>query len=133
MICTRPLSRNIGDGLGQWQFEGLGTEWRALAPKVYAYDTDTNKVRHAKGVPGAEKDDIWQRYADGQTIENNRGVAPLKTAVRGTSLFTRQKSHRTLRPRHMWVGARIKIGKSAKTRAPHVDELDTLNLRVVTS
>lgn len=128
VICTSPLARNIGDGLGQWQFEGVGTDWRALAPKVYAYDTAGAQVRHAKGVPGAEKDAVWQRYADGKTVTNERGVLPLMTAARGNKFFARRKTTRTMRPRATWIGARIRVGES-DTRSPNVKELDALKSR----
>ena len=122
VFATKPLTRNVGDELGQWQYEGTGDNWRALAPKVYAYDAE-KRVRHAKGVPNAEDPDTWERYAHGETVRSNRGVAPLLTAVRGGPLFARRSVSRTLRPRDGWVGARILDPGSHVTRAPNMRDL----------
>jgi hypothetical protein len=90
-FATRPLTRNVGKRLGDWDFEGesappieLGETWGdepsdddrygwlCEAPKVYAYYDRKHKktgkperVAHAKGVPDGDKPDVWYRYTRG--------------------------------------------------------------------
>lgn len=122
-------TRNVGDELGQWAYEGEGHEWKCAAPKVYSYlDGKTGgDVLHAKGVR-IEAREEWERYVSGQKVENNRGVKTLKIAAReGERLFVRKNLARALSAEArtgLWVGGRLRYGNV--TRAPHVRDLDKL-------
>lgn len=123
VISTRPLTRNVGSELGQWQHEGDATDFRAIAPKVYTYvDTNGERFARAKGIPDAVRE--WDRIAAGDVVPLDRGVKSLLVAARGDGLFARNDGQRTIKPRDGWVGARIRDGQ--RTRAPSVAELEGL-------
>jgi hypothetical protein len=123
VIATRELTRNIGDDLGQWKFEGHATGFEAIAPKVYTYqDTAGERFARAKGIPDAVRE--WDRINAGETIELNRGVKSLLVAAKGHKLFERNDGHRRVSRKEQWCGARIRVGD--RTRAPHVQELASL-------
>lgn len=122
------LTRNRGTDLGQWDYEGIGRDWIAAAPKVYSYLDDGGKdVLHAKGVK-IDRREEWERYVSGQKVENSRGVKTLKIAAReGGRLFVRKYLARALSLQSRegpWVGGRLRYGNV--TRAPHVRDLETL-------
>jgi hypothetical protein len=121
--ATRELTRNIGVELGQWAAEGVVTNWRAIAPKVYSYDDSNNKQHtRAKGIPQSDKH--WSKIIAGEQITLNRGVDSLLVAARGEKLFQRRDGRRSVKPKDGWVGARILRGDT--TYAPSVKELETL-------
>lgn len=126
--ATRKLTRNVGDGLGEWAFEGEGRDWVCLAPKVYKFLGGTKKnprhhrVAKAKGIPDAAA--AWPRIMSGARVTLDRGVDSLLVAARGDKLFKRRDGHRSVRPREGWCGARILEGE--RTRAPHVTDLENL-------
>lgn len=128
-FSTIKQTRNVGDDLGQWNYEGLGRDWKCVAPKVYSYlddESDTDVV-HAKGVYINDREE-WERYVAGQKIENNRGVKTIKIAAReGGRLFVRKHLARALSEKvrsGAWVGGRKRNGNL--TLAPHVDDLVNL-------
>jgi hypothetical protein len=123
VIATKPLTRNIGDSLGEWKLEGTATDFEAIAPKVYTYDDDEGKrFARAKGIPDAVRE--WDRIAAGEEIQLNRGVDSLLVASKGDKLFKRRDGHRRVTRREDWCGARLRDGD--RTRAPHTSDL--LNL-----
>jgi hypothetical protein len=132
VISTRELTRNVGNELGQWKFEGLATEFEAIAPKVYAYKETVKgssdaigpvpRFVRAKGIPDAVRE--WDRINLGEEIELNRGVKSLLVASRGDSLFKRNDGHRRVTKREDWCGARLRDG--IRTVAPHVRDLAQL-------
>jgi len=127
-FAMKRLTRNIGEGLGDWAYEGEGRRWSAKAPKVYAYH-DMKKgesVAHAKGVPGAKDGDtiamdVWCDYVEGKKISSDRGVKSLLIASRGERLFERRRLTRSLHVSKEWCGARLRDGNL--TRAPNVSDL----------
>jgi hypothetical protein len=130
-FATRPLTRRIGEELGEWAFEGEGRDWRAMAPKVYSYHDLAKRehVAHAKGVPGAKDGDtiamdVWSRYVAGEAIKSDRGVKSLLVASRGERLFQRRSLSRALHVSNEWCGARLRDGNV--TRAPNVTDLTRL-------
>lgn len=130
-FATKALTRNIGEDLGEWAFEGGGLEWQCHAPKVYSY-RDVKKdewVAHAKGVPGAVDGDtiampVWRDYVAGKQIRSDRGVKSLRVAARGDRLFERRSLTRSLHLSSEWCGARLRDGNV--TRAPNVSDLARL-------
>jgi hypothetical protein len=130
-FATKELTRNIGEDLGDWAYEGKGLRWRAKAPKVYAYHdvAKGESVAHAKGVPGAKDGDtidinVWNDYVEGAPIVSERGVKSLMTASRGAKLFERRRLTRSLHLSNEWCGARLRDGNV--TRAPNVSDLTRL-------
>lgn len=122
-IAERELTRNVGTELGQWQLEGVATDFRALAPKVYTYvDEEGARFARAKGIPDAVRE--WDRIEGGHVIPINRGVKSLLVAARGEKIFDRNDGQRTVKPRAGWIGARVRVGD--RTRAPRVAELSEL-------
>lgn len=125
-FAERPLTRNTGIDLGQWDFEGIGRDWHCAAPKVYSYlDGKSGKdVLHAKGVRIDQREQ-WERYVSGQKVEDNRGVKTLAIAAReGERLFVKKHLARALSEEARegdWVGGRLRCGNV--TRAPHVSDL----------
>jgi DNA polymerase type B, organellar and viral len=123
VISTKPLTRNIGDSLGAWKFEGEATQFEAIAPKVYTYmDESAARYARAKGIPDAVRE--WDRINAGEEIALNRGVKSLLVAARGDKLFQKNDGHRRVSRREQWCGARVRVGE--RTRAPHVKELPNL-------
>lgn len=140
-FATRPLTRRVGQKLGEWAPEGRaktpprcdqvdgwpGAGWICLAPKVYAYyDQDSREwIAHAKGVPDGDTFRQWERYAAGETITVERGVYGFRSALaKSDRIFKRRKLTRTLRAPGEWCGARKRVGHV--TRPVHVSELATL-------
>lgn len=120
VIATTKLTRNVGTELGQWQLEGVATDFRAIAPKVYTYvDDDGTRFARAKGIPDAVRE--WDRINAGSVVPLDRGVKSLLVAARGDALFARNDGQRTVKPRDGWIGARVRVGN--RTRAPSVAEL----------
>ncbi len=105
----------IGDTLGSWAYEGELFRWRCIAPKSYYYATDTKEIAKGKGLPGVDPPS-WLRFADGDTIQVNRGVAGLKSAARGNSgkLFTRKQFTRSHHAPTTYIGDR-RIGDDGLT------------------
>jgi hypothetical protein len=123
VISTRPLTRNVGDSLGGWKFEGEAKDFEAIAPKVYTYvDDGATRFARAKGIPDAVRE--WDKINAGKEIALNRGVKSLLVAARGDKLFQKNDGHRTVTRKEQWCGARIRVGD--RTRAPHVQELASL-------
>lgn len=122
----RKLTRNTGDGLGEWDFEGEGRDWVCLAPKVYSFIGTSKKspepklVAKAKGIPKAEK--AWPAIMAGREVTLDRGVDSLLVAAKKDRLFQRRHGTRSIEEKEGWCGARIRDGE--RTRPPHVSELD---------
>jgi len=115
---------DVGDGLGQWKHEGAMRAWRAAAPKVYRFeDADARAKVRAKGLPGIT-DDGLSALMDGSPWHVERGVQTLRATVRATGAaeFARASLTRSLHPTPGWVGARVRVGRTARTRAPTMRE-----------
>jgi len=122
-IATRTLTRNVGEDLGQWAFEGEATDFVALAPKVYSYDVGGKLHARAKGIPRADR--AWPAIMSGDRVPLNRGVDSLLVASKGAKLFKRRDGGRRVTPRDGWIGGRLLDGPEG-TRAPHFDDLSAL-------
>lgn len=122
-LATRELSRGIGSDLGEWKPEGAGTEWQALAPKVYRYAASDGNVVRAKGVPDASES--WETLLRGGTVLNDSGVKSFLSAAKsGEQIFVRAHTRKRLRAHDEWCGARLRDGDA--TRAPNVADLARL-------
>jgi len=127
-FSERPLTRGIGEALGDWAFEGEGHDWQCAAPKVYTYN-DPKKARdvvHAKGVNVTTKEQ-WESYVSGEKIAAKGVDTLLVAAGRGNELFVKKTLARGLSEKSRegpWVGARKRAGNL--TLAPHVKDLVNL-------
>jgi hypothetical protein len=126
---TRPRTRNIGEGLGRWQYDGRKFNWFALAPKAYCYDDEEGHPhQRAKGLPGLVDGKLsraqFRAYAAGKAIPARRGVHSFKSAcaIGGDTVFTRRELTRVSRPPDGWYGDR-RIGNGGLT---YPVDLDTL-------
>jgi len=145
-FALHPLTRNVGDRIGQWAYEGMGVPpaslgdtwgdlpspddqygWLCEAPKVYAYNDPERgeKIAHAKGIPDSERIVRWLAYSRGELVSEDRGVLGLKNAARAEKLFKRRTLSRRLHRNEEWCGARLR-GEGHRTRAPHVTALSGL-------
>jgi hypothetical protein len=123
--ALRMLTRNAGNDLGQWAYEGPGKDWVCIAPKVYKYrDKHHVRVAKAKGIPHASE--VWPKIMRGQDITLDRGVDSLLVASKSgkDSLFRRRSGKRHIEPKDGWCGARILDG--IRTRPPHMDDLEQI-------
>ncbi len=110
VYSTEECPTDIGDELGEWQYEGEFRDWEAIGPKAYRYqdpkkDKPTVKM---KGISDADSED-FDNFRIGKKIISTRGVKTFKTALRGESLFQRKslsRSNRAAIDRPGWVGDR---------------------------
>ncbi len=122
-----PLTRRIGDDLGEWGCEGSMSEWRAVAPKLYRYRDQHGKwIVKGKGLPGLTPDG-FAGLIEGKAWTVDRGVSRYRTARRtrrdGTeSLFERRSLTRTIGASPGWCGARCWDGTSETTQAPRAGD-----------
>lgn len=123
VISSRELTRRVGGGLGEWKFEGIASDFEALAPKIYGYVVDGKRFARAKGFEHAEKN--WGQFEKG--VANEGGVKSLLTAANSPTekgLFVKRTGRRSFHPDPRWIGSRIRDGHG--TRAPSVDEIREL-------
>jgi len=133
VFSEKYIPDELGDELGQFQPSGPDGRYsnlRAYAPKVYEYTEGGETDYKAKGFSlGSDPGMVAARFRQvvrGEEIENNRGVLPLKKAIRmRESLFTRKiESRRFQAGNSRWIGGRLKVGESA-TRPPTFGEIAT--------
>lgn len=125
VYATRPITRRIGDDLGEWGYEGEGTDWIAAAPKLYSYiATDGAEHVRAKGLPRLTRDGLVAMLA-GETWRVEQGVTRFLSAARGQELWCRAVLARSLRPRAGWVGGRVLL-PDGSTRPPTAEEVRML-------
>jgi hypothetical protein len=124
--AARELTRNIGDGLGEWAFEGKAKEWTCLAPKVYRF-YDLSKKEYSAKAKGISNDAAkhWEKIESGVPVVNDSGVLSLKVAAKASKrLFKRKVVSRRLRDPNEWVGGRHRDG--TRTRPPHMSEVSEI-------
>jgi hypothetical protein len=96
--CVKATServKGIGEGLGEWGFEGSFRDWLALAPKVYRYrDAAGEWVVRGKGLPGLDFHG-FEAFRRGEPWVVERGVLALRSAARTGNLFTRRRLSRS--------------------------------------
>jgi hypothetical protein len=119
VYSTRPLDRNLGPGLGQWGFEGGGSDWEALAPKMYSYQGDGFEC-HMKGISKRDRGS-WEAFKAGETLTDTRGVQSLKSAARGPEWFSRKVLERSRKGIQGWIGSRLACGD--RTRAMKLEQM----------
>lgn len=96
-------THRIGDGLGEWGYDGRFANWGSLGPKSYAYDDpdeqDPSKHRivKAKGMQGITAETL-RRMLSGEDVAHtsDRGVMSVKQALQkhrkdGGSLLRRKR------------------------------------------
>jgi hypothetical protein len=126
--CER--RNNVGNGLGQWHFEGRFDNFVALAPKVYFYHlcTKQSPTLKAKGIPLPDftkrnaplPKDFWQSLTKGKPI-NYWSVAGIRNPVDGLFFVRRHVSRHVNRN----FGGRVPhVGE--RTRPPHAKEIESL-------
>lgn len=112
----------LGDGLGEWEFQGTWTELEIRSPTVYAFRDDKGAMQ-VRGVPGLTEED-WKR---GHGVID-RGVVTFGRAVGGTrGLFTKRQRRWSLpglRDR-VWYGDR-RIGVGGVTVPADAQEIREL-------
>lgn len=118
VISTKGMARGVGEDLGAWKYEGEGYYWRAVAPKVYSYETSARPIYRAKGVCVNSKD-AWDAYISGAGVTDKRGVRGIRSTAE--KIFERRILARAFRGCGEWVGGRLRDGD--KTRAPSIDEV----------
>lgn len=118
VISTRSMPKGVGEDLGLWKYEGEGYHWRAVAPKVYTYETSVRPVYRAKGVCVKSKE-TWEAYVSGAGVTDSRGVRGIRSTA--GKIFERRILTRAFRGDDEWVGGRIKDGD--RTRAPSIIEV----------
>lgn len=124
VIASRRLDRRNGDGLGEWGYEGTGRDWKCIAPKAYAYETDDKPVIRCKGL-GRITMDTWRDYCAGKPVPMDNGVMGLLSAARdGGELFRRQRMSRRAVGREGWCGGRVIEDDGVTTRAPTMEEIE---------
>lgn len=123
VIANKPLTRNVGHGLGLWKFEGTATNFECLAPKVYSCVKDDGKrFARAKGISDAPSH--WDAIKAREPVAFEGGVQSLLVAARGEKLFQKRSQTRAMKPATEWLGGRLRDGE--RTRAPRVDDLARL-------
>lgn len=102
-----PPGRVHESELGAWKLEGDIIDWRALAPKVYRFDTRDGKGKvKAKGISGIDRAG-FDALARGETVYASRGVEGAKTALkRHGRAFVRRNLGRSLQAPAGIVGTR---------------------------
>jgi len=127
----RPLTRNVGAGLGLWKFEGTWRDAEFIAPKVYngclelpeGHQGPIRRETKAKGI--TSQPNQWEAIRNREEIAIEAGVESFLVAARGERLFKKRKTTRRLKEPTEWVGGRIRCGNE-RTRAPNVKELGGL-------
>ena len=69
LFSELPLTRNIGNNLGQWQSQGEYSLFEGLAPKVYSFKRAEKRTLKAKGVPLAKYKDATDDFKQQKTRE----------------------------------------------------------------
>jgi len=106
----RKTPEPLGDGLGQWEYQGAWSEIEIRSPSTYAY-RDEHGVLVIKGVPGLTEED-WKR---GSGVID-RGLVTFGRAV-GThkGLFTKRQRRWTLPGEERQIYGDRKIGDGGIT------------------
>jgi len=120
VLATKELTRNVGQGLGLWKFEGKATDFECLAPKVYSLIRPDGK-RHARAKGISDAPSHWDSIRAREPVAFEGGVQSLLVAARGEKLFNKRAQTREMKPPTEWLGGRLRDG--VRTRAPHVNDL----------
>ena len=120
VLATKELTRNVGQGLGLWKFEGKATDFECLAPKVYSLIRPDGK-RHARAKGISDAPSHWDSIRAREPVAFEGGVQSLLVAARGEKLFNKRAQTRQMKPPTEWLGGRLRDG--VRTRAPHVNDL----------
>lgn len=135
VYSTHALSRNMGNGLGQWKLEGTATRWCALAPKLYRFRCDGCKDHpqgdwhvRGKGMSGLDADGFEllstpdpENPSQSLPWEVDRGVRGLRDALRSDGpVFQRKKMLRRVHRIEGWIGGR-ELLTDGTTRAPTME------------
>lgn len=97
IYAARPITRRLGDELGEWADEGSASEWAARGPKAYRYTDDSTGalVTRSKGVPRLSRLDrgelAWDRWARGESVEIQGGVWGIKGGALRGDLFAAKR------------------------------------------
>lgn len=116
--AVHPMTRRLGDELGEWGYEGPFTKWKALAPKLYSYlDKSGDRIVKGKGMSGLDGEG-FDGLAAGEAWAIDTGVEGMRTRLQQTdvrrpsarnetaSLFKRRELSRSHKPIRGWCGGR---------------------------
>jgi hypothetical protein len=124
VYSLRPLDRRLGDGLGEWGYEGAMTDWFCVAPKVYRYRDGTGTWQaRAKGIPAATAATV-DAFGRGEKVAISRGVRSFLSAARSPvgSLFQRASLSRGSHADGRTFGSRV-LGDDDMTHPVDAKEL----------
>ena len=141
VYCTGIREKELGDELGQWQYEGgfeSGWQWNdylkreewqigfdAIAPKFYRFLPSTKDghavaVVKSKGVGKREAGGFSELFSRGTQTFRARGMAGFRWASRKGNLFQRNDTERTISKGY---GDRIFDARSGVTNPPRMVDL----------
>lgn len=115
--CERSVTRDVGEGLGQWLHEGPYWNFMAIAPKVYRFHDGTQWVIKAKGIPKNET--TWEKIVKGEPVHYMSRASVRRPSEDG-SFFHKIDMARHVTPN---TGARVLVPGSVETRAPTYQEV----------
>ena len=132
IYAMQDRDRNIGEGLGQWGFEGRIADFLAIAPKMYEYTYPPENDEHgpwrkharAKGLSGISWRDLEQ-FRRGEAIVVDRGVKGLRSAAKSGNLFQRKLISRSNKQDGLQFGDRI-LHADGRTYPVHARQLEWL-------
>ena len=118
MYAERDDAINVGEGLGQFLYEGSYTDFRALAPKTYSFVNDKGEREvKSKGIPNPD----WGELIAGIPQRIQSGVNQFRSGVRSGNLFQRRDTFRAAAVDKF--GDREYTGKFPWTEPTHFDDI----------
>lgn len=116
------VTRRIGKKLGEWGYEGSGTDWTALAPKLYSYtDEDGDRAVRGRGLAGLTPEGFDAIEAGGEWRVRT-GVDGLRTGLRSErGVFSRRDLGRRSMIIDGWRGSRELPAGETRTRPTTLD------------
>lgn len=105
---------DVGDGCGQWEYQGMLGDWKCWGPNQYQYVADTGEVVVRVAGLHASSAKAWITEHEREIVEA-RGVMTFREGAAAGDLFSRRT--RTIhRPEETgWRGDRILASGSGKT------------------
>jgi hypothetical protein len=125
VFCTGVRTEELGDELGQWQYEGGFRDFKAIAPKFYRFIPDAQEgipqfTVKSKGVGKREAGSFDQLFSRGAQTFRTRGMAGFKWASRHGSLFQRNEGSKTI---SQGYGDRVFSETEGVTNPPRMKDL----------
>ncbi len=133
VYCLNSRTQNIGDNLGDWQYQGSAEQYIGISPKCYSYYHNPNNChRHGNDTCSGS----MEVKSKGLRVPKGHrptfgipylldGIVGFKRGARDNKFFTRRQIERVIQPLDGWVGDRIIMKDKIHTRAPKYSELMT--------